>query len=98
MSLEGRLDAVTHPVFEERLFAGIAGGELEIVLNCGQLNYVSSLGLKVLLKGAKKLAPVKGRIVLVALQPHVHEVLLLAGYESLFASFPTVEAALAAQG
>jgi anti-anti-sigma factor len=95
LSLEGRLDTVTHPALEERLASEINGGALQIVLDCAQLNYLSSLGLRVLLKNAKKLAPLQGRLVLAGLQPHVLDVLRLAGYDSIFSHYPTVAAALA---
>ena len=96
LGLEGRLDTVTHPLLEARLAAGINGGERQFVLDCVQLHYLSSLGLRVLLTNAKKLAPLQGRIVLAALQPHVLDVLQLGGYTSIFSHYQTVAAALEA--
>jgi anti-sigma B factor antagonist len=94
LGLKGRLDASTANRLEEKLLASIDGGERRLALNCSQLDYISSAGLRVLLLAMKRLRNVNGTIVLYALKDQVKEVFDIAGFSSLFPSFTTQEDAL----
>ncbi len=94
LALSGKLDAGTAPELERQLLAAIDGGGTHFLLNCSDLKYVSSAGLRVLLMAAKRVKPAHGAIVLSALQPHIREVFDLAGFSSIFPIHDTDEAAL----
>jgi len=94
LALSGKLDAGTAGTLEQKLVATIDAGGKFVLLNCSELSYVSSAGLRVLLMAAKKLKPANGRIVLSALQPHIREVFDIAGFSSIFPIHDTDEAAL----
>ncbi len=84
LGLKGKLDANTSPQLQEKLFASIAGGEKRFAIDCAQLEYISSAGLRALLLAAKQLRNVSGKIVLYALKTHVKEVFDLAGFSATF--------------
>lgn len=54
MALSGRLDTSTAPHLEEKLLSALEGIK-ELVLDFGALEYISSAGLRVLLKAQKSM-------------------------------------------
>jgi len=84
LGIKGKLDTNTAPQLQEKLFASITGGEKQFAIDCAQLEYISSAGLRVLLLAAKQLRNVSGKIVLYALKTHVKEVFDLAGFSAAF--------------
>ena len=96
--LFGRLDSKTSLDFEKRLMAAIENGSKWAVINCEQLDYISSAGLRVLNKGAKKLRPAGGKIVLCQMRDYVREVFEIAGFDSFLPIVDTMEQALAKTG
>ena len=88
LGLKGKLDASTAPQLQERLLSAMGGGDKQFAIDCAQLDYISSAGLRVLILTAKQLRNVGGRMVLYALQSHVKEVFELAG---LFTVLPMAD-------
>ena len=84
VKLLGRLDSNTSPEFEERLFGVIEDGERSVVVDFEELDYISSAGLRVLLKAAKELKRSQGKIVLCSMKDYIKEVFEIAGFVSLF--------------
>ena len=79
ISLDGRLDTITAPEFEEFLKPNLAGVK-SVVIDCGKLVYVSSAGLRVLLSLNKK---IKNALSLVNVQEAVMEVLEVTGFVNI---------------
>ena len=91
---EGRLDAITAAGAETELSAMVAEGP--VVADMEQVRYISSAGLRVLLKAAK-LAKEKGfRFAVSGLQPAVREVFETAGFDRLIPTFASAAEAAAA--
>jgi anti-sigma B factor antagonist len=96
LSLEGRLDSNTSDVFEERLFGILKGGEHRLVLDFQNLDYISSAGLRVLLKTAKELKRVDGRVDICAMKDYVREVFEMSGFVTFLPIHVTLEDSLKA--
>lgn len=94
LALSGRLDAASATAAEENVLALIDGGATRLVIDCAELDYISSAGLRILLMAAKRLAPPSGKLALAALKPQVADVLDIAGFTSLFAIHATRPAAV----
>ena len=94
VSVKGRVDAVTAPEFEKNLSDLISKGEIIFLLNFGDLEYISSAGLRSILSTAKKLKEQKGKIVLTGLKGSVGEVFKISGFDSIFKIFDSEENAL----
>ena len=79
-----RLDTNTAPQAEKLIMENIGDGNTPLVFDLGQVEYISSAGLRVLLRTAKKLKQAGGRLALCNMNDHVQEVLDLSGLTPLF--------------
>jgi anti-sigma B factor antagonist len=80
--LNGRLDSNTSPELEGKIFEAIENGSTNMVVDCEDLDYISSAGLRVILKATKALKRSEGMMVLCAMQDYVKEVFEIAGFDS----------------
>lgn len=94
VSLKGRLDANTSPELEKTLLAALDAGEKNFIVNLSEIDYVSSVGLRVLLMSAKKAKSAVGKVVLCSLNEHVQEVFEIAGFTAIFPIFASLDEAL----
>jgi anti-anti-sigma factor len=89
VALDGRLDTDTSPALEKRL-EEVLGKEVRAVrFEMSDLQYISSMGIRVLFKTLKALRQKKAMFLLVNLQPQIKKVLDIAQAlppESVFAS------------
>jgi anti-sigma B factor antagonist len=92
--LKGRLDSNTSQGFEEQLFQAIDNGAARILVDFEELDYISSAGLRVILKATKTLNRTEGKIILSAMQDYVKEVFEIAGFDSFLTIVPSTEEAL----
>ena len=92
---QGRLDSISAPEFESRMGALIDGGNRLIAVDCTELPYVSSAGLRVLLIGAKKASACQGSISLASVETSVKNVLAVTGFLNLFRLFKSAPGAVA---
>jgi anti-sigma B factor antagonist len=95
LGVQGRLDASNAGVLEEKILGLIAADEKRFVVDCTQLDYISSAGLRVLLVAAKRLTAVSGKISLCSLKEHIKEVFDIAGFSSIFSVYPMLDEAVA---
>ena len=80
VALEGRLDTVTAPELEGAIVAN-SDGVSSLTIDCSDLAYVSSAGLRVLLSAHKKM---KGKMKLVNVCEVVMEVLEMTGFADIW--------------
>jgi anti-anti-sigma factor len=72
--VEGRIDHTTAKAFESALsphLAGCTGEEKKSLLDCGELIYISSAGLRVLIFAGKQCAKRNNKIVVATQQPQI---------------------------
>jgi len=91
IALEGRLDAMTSPEFNNRLDGWIAEGVESFFIDCAQLDYISSAGLRAMLLVAKELKGRGGDLCLAALQETVHTVFTISGFDKIIAIVATLD-------
>src|SRR5262245_714669 len=96
LSLKGRLDASNAVTFEQHVLRLVDGGELRLVIDLADLEYISSAGLRVFLITAKRLSKVNGKLALSALAEQVREVFDIAGFSSIFRIYSSQSDALKA--
>jgi len=89
-----RLDANASLETENGLIDIIKTGVKNFICDFSQTEYISSAGLRVLIKAAKKTRQENGRIILFGLKEYVMEVLETAGFVQLFKIVKTQEEAL----
>jgi anti-sigma B factor antagonist len=94
LAIKGRLDSGTSADFEAQLLGLVRSGENRLILDLRELDYISSSGLRVLLKAAKELKQTKGRISLCRAKDYVREVFEMSGFISFLPIFGTVDEGL----
>ena len=80
-SVQGSLDSNTSTEFETLIYTALENGQRKLILNLENLDYISSAGIRVMLKTTKDLKRMDGSIVLCALQDYVKEVFEIAGFD-----------------
>jgi anti-anti-sigma factor len=96
VKLAGRLDGVTSKMFAEKTGAPDQAAFARIVLDCKELNYISSEGLRVMLMTAKRAKSLGGSMTLCGVNSSVNEVLEISGFGALFGVHPNVDKAVSA--
>lgn len=95
VTISGRLDAVTAPDYEKSIRELIDGGNICIVVDFEQLDYISSAGLRGLLLMAKLLNAKGGRACLANVKGNVRSVFDMCGFNTVFKMENSVAEALA---
>jgi anti-anti-sigma factor len=91
----GRLDFGAAAPFQSTLETALAGGPAGMIIDCNNLDYVSSAGLRVFLlvsRGAKRAGVA---LAICSLKPAVKEVFDISGFSQLIEVCPDRAAALA---
>ena len=96
VGLSGRMDVTNAAQAEVELLGHVEEGEKLMVLDCAELDYISSAGLRVLLLTAKKMQANRGEVRLSSLQAPIREVFDIAGFSQVFAIYPDTDSALSA--
>lgn len=78
---EGRIDTATAPEFEKTL-GEILNGVLDLVLDMTKVEYISSAGLRVILK-VQKVMFNQGKMKLIGVNESVMEVFEITGFSSI---------------
>ena len=92
--LNGNLNSNTSPELEDRIFEAIKNESKNMILDFEDLDYISSAGLRVIMKTAKNLKQSDCSIVLCSMQEYVKEVFEIAGFDAYLPIVPTMDDAL----
>jgi anti-sigma B factor antagonist len=92
--LNGRLDSNTSQGFEKKIFDAISDGSKNMIVDFKDLDYISSAGLRVILKATKALNREEGKIMLCSMQDYVKEVFEIAGFDSFLPIVANIDDAL----
>lgn len=88
----GRLDSVGAPELEQTLRDLLSKGHTTLLLDLGQLDFISSAGMRVVLMAGKELRARHGRLALTGVHGMVREIFDVSGFLSLFEVASDVEA------
>jgi anti-anti-sigma factor len=92
--LSNRMDAENAPLFEQECNACITEGLTTLVVDLGELAYVSSMGLRCFIAVAKTLQSKGGALRLCRLQGLVKQVFTITGLINCFPVYESLESAL----
>ena len=81
VSIEGRLDTTTAPQLEAE-FANSLNGVEKLIVNMEKLAYISSAGLRVILK-AQKIMNKQGKMTVKNVSPEIKEIFEVTGFDEL---------------
>jgi anti-anti-sigma factor len=96
--IQGRIDHKTAKDFENTLKPllddCVAGHYKKILMDLGDVGFMTSAGLRVLMIAAKTCDEQKGEIAVAALQPLIKEIFKISRFDLILRVFPTVQSAL----
>jgi anti-sigma B factor antagonist len=92
--VSGRMDAENAPQFEQKCRACIAEGLSGVIVDLGELTYVSSMGLRAFVSAAKAFQDKGGALRICRLKGLVKQVFEITGLLERFPVYESVEAAL----
>ena len=81
LALTGRLDTLTSPELDE-IITNELDGVADLTLDLAGLDYISSAGLRVLLRAQKKMAAV-GTMKLIGVSPMIMEIFEITGFSEI---------------
>jgi anti-anti-sigma factor len=91
----GRIDSSTSAVFDRHLTSVIERGDVNLIVDLANLEYISSTGLSAFLSAAKKIRAAGGRMALAGLNSRIRLVFEMSGFLRLFPIYANVDAAVA---
>jgi anti-anti-sigma factor len=91
LAIQGRIDGVTCEAFNKELSALLLEGTQNANCDFTGVTYLSSAGIRVLLKNHKEFLNIKKTMVLFGLQTPVQKILKLAGLASLLKIFDNID-------
>jgi anti-sigma B factor antagonist len=94
----GFVDAETASTLAEALNGQLQAGNLSQVVDLGQLDYMSSAGLRVLLAVLKEARRQGGDLRLANAQAEVRQLLAMSGFSKLIQIYPTLAEAVDSYG
>ncbi|MDC0325791.1 STAS domain-containing protein [bacterium] len=89
-----RLDTNTAPDAETGLALQLEKGNSKIIIDFKNTDYISSAGLRVILKSAKMAKQNSGLVVLCNANSQIHEVLEISGFLTMLKHFDNLDDAL----
>ncbi len=81
LRIKGRLDAISSPSAEKKVFECINNGQYKLLLDFGGVVYLSSAGMRMLLSTTKKLKAMPGKMVVCSINGNVMDVLKMSGFD-----------------
>ena len=96
LALRGELDVATVPRLADPLREAIAAGKTAVVIDLGELTFLDSTGLMVLLNALRRVVRQGGNLVIVCTNPTVLRLFDITGTAATFTVVDTRERALAA--
>ena len=98
ISVKGYVDTTTSTELEESLKRLLGKGRYDIVIDLGNVNYISSAGWGIFISEIKEIRENGGDLKLAAMIGDVYEVFELLEFQTILESFDTVEEAVSSFG
>ncbi len=95
VALAGRVDSTTSAALEAHLTGLTEGGERRLVVDFSGVEYISSVGLRVLMVAAKQMREQQARLLVAALQGVVAEIFAISRFDRILSVTATLDDALA---
>jgi anti-anti-sigma factor len=93
LAVEGEVDAATAGDLDKALGDWLAQGRNRLILDFSQVNYISSAGLRVLLRAQQKAHELGGDVRLFGPNAHVLKVFVMAGFDQILRLTATLQEA-----
>lgn len=98
VDIEGNLDGETAEYFFKCIEATIDEGRTKLIVNCVKLEYISSLGLAMLMRVHARMKKLGGDVRVARLEGVVADALSISGFDKILKMYPSVGDAAASFG
>ncbi len=95
MKVEGRVDSETAPQLEQALTAVLNANSNKIVVNLQGVDYMSSAGLRAIVKAYQQAEKAGGSVRLAAVPQAIESILFTVGLNQMLIAYPSNQEALA---
>jgi len=95
LAVSGEVDVYTAPALRDRIADLLDGGQQQLIIDLGGVEFLDSTGLGVLVAGLNRARDVGGSLSLVCPQERVLKLFRITGLDEVFTVHPTVDEALA---
>lgn len=92
--LTGKLDGVSSPQVQEQISQTLTTHIKNVVLDCTNLEYMSSAGIRVLLQSYHQVGQQSGKIALTSVPKAIEQTLYVTGFLSYFKIFNSPQEAI----
>jgi anti-sigma B factor antagonist len=92
--IDGRIDTLNSTALEVEMEQLRSSGETKIIIDCSDLKYISSSGLRVFLNAQKKAISIKGKLSLCNMQLPIREIFDISGFSSIFTIYNSLDEAM----
>ena len=75
-----RIDTMNAAQFEQDIQPALADGGVEIIMDCSDLTYMASSGLRIIQKTMRTVMQHKGEFKMVNVNPEIYKVLAMTGF------------------
>ena len=82
LCLEGRLDTTTSPQLDEEIETALDGIR-DLTMDFSELSYISSAGLRVLLRAQRKMNACEGKMRLIGVSDTIMEIFEVTGFSEI---------------
>ena len=96
LQVTGEVDVYTAPMLRERIRGIAAKGAVHLIADLGQVDFLDSIGLGVLVGGLKRLREDGGSLALVITTPRLLRIFQITGLTKAFAGWRSVTDAITA--
>jgi anti-sigma B factor antagonist len=96
LTLEGRLDSNTSTDVEKKIFDALNAGTKNVIIDFSGLEYISSSGIRILIRCHKELEKISGHLYLCAVPKPIENILYITGFLPYFKVFERQAQALSA--
>jgi len=96
LRVSGEVDVYTAPALRERIRELAAGGAVHLIADLGEVDFLDSTGLGVLVGGLKRLREDGGSLALVVTTPRILRIFQITGLTKAFPAWPSVTDAITA--
>jgi anti-sigma B factor antagonist/stage II sporulation protein AA (anti-sigma F factor antagonist) len=94
LRLNGRIDAKTSSILQNKIDLFIKDGYKIINLDFSNVSYLSSAGIRVLISASKSLEKEDGKLIIFSLMEHVLEIIKLTGFDKILKIYKNEKQAL----
>lgn len=84
IKLDGEVDIYTSPKMKEVLIDSLKEKDIDILIDCSNLEYVDSTGLGVLISVLKRVRESENKIIITNLKPNIRKLFDITGLDKVF--------------